>query len=284
MSGLVDGKVAFVTGAARGQGRSHAIRLAEEGADIIAVDICGQLGSVPYPMATEADLAQTVAEVEALGRRIRAFLADVRDFKQLDRVLEEGVADLGRLDIVSANAGIFTVGLAHELAESSWNEMIDVNLRGVWYTAKAAIPHLIAGGGGSIILTSSANGLVSNPGYAHYCAAKAGVVGMAKSLAMELASHRIRVNVLCPGGVLTGMTRDYRDVGLRSVRYVGPSAPPANWDFLMDPVDMSDVVVFLASELSRYVTGIAIPVLGHGLKAADRAHAARKLATTRAES
>lgn len=275
MTGLLQGKVAFVTGAARGQGRMHAIRLAQEGADIIAVDLCGQIESVPYPMGTEEDLAQTAAEVEALDRRIVTFQADVRDQQALKQALESGVAQLGRLDIVAANAGILTAGLAHEFSEATWKDTIDVNLFGVLHTAKAAIPHLIEGGGGSMIFTSSIVGVQPAPGIAHYSAAKAGVLGLAKSLAVELGSHRIRVNALCPGGVLTDMTRDYRDIGIRSAHYAGPDAPPEDWPFILDPVDMSNVVVFLASDLSRYISGEAIPVQAYGVKGADRAHAAQ---------
>src|SRR6266478_4562828 len=154
--GRVEGKVAFITGAARGQGRSHAIRLAQEGADIIAVDLAAQVDSVPYPMATPDDLAETVKEVEALDRRIVASQADVRDYGAVKAALDDGVAQLGRLDIVSANAGIFSLGRADELAEQTWRDMIDTNLTGEWHTAKAAIPHLFAGGrGGSIVLISS---------------------------------------------------------------------------------------------------------------------------------
>src|SRR5580698_8920014 len=153
MAGRVAGKVAFITGAARGQGRSHAIRLGEEGADLIAVDLAGQIGSVPYAMATPADLAETVKEVEALDRRIVATQADVRDYGALKAALDDGVAQLGRLDIVAANAGIFSVDRAEELPEQTWQDMIDTNLTGVWHAAKASIPHLRAGGrGGSIIL------------------------------------------------------------------------------------------------------------------------------------
>src|ERR1700730_4124464 len=195
MAGRVAGKVAFITGAARGQGRSHAIRLAQEGADIIAVDLAGQIGSVPYPMATPDDLAETVKEVEALDRRIVATQADVRDYAAVKAALDDGVAQLGRLDIVSANAGISSVGPAVELPEQTWQDMIDTNLTGVWHTAKAAIPHLIAGGrGGSIVLTSSAAGLMAYPNVAHYVSAKHGVVGLMKTLALELAPHMIRVN------------------------------------------------------------------------------------------
>src|SRR5580704_12695508 len=175
MAGRVAGKVAFITGAARGQGRSHAIRLAQEGADIIAVD-----------------LAETVKEVEALDRRIVATQADVRDYAAVKAALDDGVAQLGHLDIVSANAGIFSFGSLEELDETHWQDMIDVNLTGVWHAAKAAIPHLRAAGGGAIILTSSDLGLEGMPNVGHYVAAKHGVVGLMRTLALELAPDFIR--------------------------------------------------------------------------------------------
>jgi len=208
MAGRVAGKVAFITGAARGQGRSHAIRLAQEGADIIAVDLAGQIDSVPYPMATPDDLAQTVKEVEALDRRIIATQADTRDYGALKKALDDGVAELGRLDIVSANAGIFRFGLAEDLPEQTWQDMIDTNLTGVWHAAKAAIPHLRAAGGGSIILTSSAAGLEGMPNIGHYVAAKHGVVGLMRTLALELAPDMIRVNSLHPTTVNTDMIQN----------------------------------------------------------------------------
>src|SRR6201984_2746742 len=175
MTGRVEGKVAFITGAARGQGRSHAVTLAREGADIIAVDIAAQIGTVPYPMDTPEDLAQTVKEVEATGRRIVAAVADVRDYDALTEALDDGVAQLGRLDIVSANAGIVSYDQAADLAEQTWRDVIDTNLTGVWHAAKVAIPHLRAGRrGGSIILTSSDLGLKAAANQAHYVAASHG--------------------------------------------------------------------------------------------------------------
>src|SRR6266404_8188473 len=206
MTGRVEGKVAFITGAARGQGRSHAITLAREGADIIAVDIAAQIASVPYPMATPEDLAETVKEVEAAGRRIVATKVDVRDYDALKKALDDGVAQLGRLDIVSANAGIFSLGRADELPEQTWQDMIDTNLTGVWHAAKAAIPHIRAGGrGGSIILTSSTAGLKGYENMAHYVSAKHGVVGLMRTLALELAPDMIRVNSVHPTSVDTEM-------------------------------------------------------------------------------
>ena len=276
MTGQVADKVAFITGAARGQGRAHAVRLAQEGADIIAVDICGQIASVPYPMATEDDLQQTVRQVEALGRRIFAVKADVRDFDALASAAGNGVAALGRLDIVSANAGIFGIGAAVDLSEAAWRDMLDVNLTGVWHTIKATVPHIVAGGrGGSIVLTSSSNGVVGAPMYAHYVAAKHGVVGLVRALAQELAPDLIRINGLVPAGVATDMVRNLSDVGSLSVRYTEPEAGARSSehplkDILLGPSDVSDALLFLASDLSRYVTGSLLHVEGMKLAQVER--------------
>ena len=271
MTGRVEGKVAFGTGAARGQGRRHAIRLAEEGADIIAVDICDQVASVPYPMATPQDLAETVKEVEALDRRIVAAQADVRDYGALKAALDDGIAQLGRLDIVSANAGIGSSPYAaQDLAEQTWQDMLDVNLTGVWHTAKAAIPHLIEGGrGGSIVLTSSAAGLQAYANIAHYVSAKHGVVGLMRTLALELAPHSIRVNSIHPTQVDTPMIQNeatYRlfrpDLDHPTRADFEPASQAMNvlpipW---VDPVDISNAVLFLASDEARYITGVPLPV------------------------
>ena len=264
------GKIAFVTGAARGQGRSHAVRLAEEGADIIAVDIASQIDTVPYPMATAEDLAQTVKEVEALDRRIVASRVDVRDYDALKAVLDDGVARLGRLDIVSANAGIVSFGRAEDLTEQTWQDMLDVNLTGVWHTVKAAIPHLRAAGGGSIIITSSGAGLKGQANTGHYVAAKHGVVGLMKTLANELAPDLIRVNTVNPGSVDTEMIQNQGTYHLFmpdhpgeitradvAPVFQGVNALPIPW---MEPVDISNAVLFLASDEARYITGVALPV------------------------
>ena len=205
MAGRVAGKVAFITGAARGQGRSHAIRLAEEGADIIAVDICEDIASVGYGLATEADLADTVKAVEALDRRIFARKADVRDQPALKAAVDAGVAELGKLDIVSANAGICTVQAWDDVTPAVWQDTIDTNLTGVWNTLVVSIPHLLANGGGSIIATSSTAGIKGLPFLGPYAAAKHGVVGICRSLANELADKSIRINTVHPTGVDTPM-------------------------------------------------------------------------------
>ena len=182
--GLLDGKVAFITGAARGQGRSHALTLAREGADIIAVDICRQASTVPYPMATPEDLATTVKQVEALDRRIIASEVDVRDLAALTTAVDDGVAQLGRLDIVLANAGISTPAPTLEMDEQVWDEMIEINLTGQWKTIRAAVPHIIAGGrGGSVVITSSLAAIYANENTAHYSAAKAGLIMLMKVMA-----------------------------------------------------------------------------------------------------
>jgi (+)-trans-carveol dehydrogenase len=268
--GRLEGKVALVTGAARGVGRSLSSRLAEEGADIIAIDICGQVDSVAYRMATPDDLRHTVSQVEAQGRRIIAAQVDVRDLGLLTGVLGQAVADLGGLDVVCANAGIYSQGLASDLSEQTWKEMIDINLTGVWHTCKAAIPHLINGGrGGAIIITSSSVGLRASPNVGHYGATKHAVVGLMRTLALELGPHMIRVNSIHPTAIDTDMIQNES-----LYRLMVPGAPhptredvapvlqslnalPIPW---VEPRDVANAVLFLASDEARYVTGVALPV------------------------
>ena len=253
------GKVAFVTGAARGQGRSHAVRLAEEGADIIAVDI-----------GSPTDLGQTVKAVEALDRRIVASHADVRDYVALKAALDDGAAKLGRLDIVAANAGIVSFGTAEELTEQAWRDVIDVDLTGVWHTVKAAIPHLRAAGGGSITIMNSGAGLKGAPNLGHYAAAKHGVVGLMQSLANELAPDMVRVNTVHPSAVDTDMIHTQAlyhlllpdrqgDITRQEIEPVFQTlnALPIPW---VESVDISNAVLFLASDEARYITGVTLPV------------------------
>ena len=270
--GLLDGKVAFVTGAARGPGRSHARRLAEEGADIIAIDACATPDWLSYPLATEADFAQTVKEVESLDRRIVARRADVRDLGAVRAVLAAGVAELGgRLDIVCANAAIISQpGPTWEIDLGQWRELVDVTLTGVFVTVKAAIPHMIAAGnGGCVVLTSSGAALVSGAGLADYKAAKAGVLSLTRTLACELAGHFIRVNAICPTAVDTPMIQNERlyrlfrpdldKPGREDVKagFQAMNLLPIPW---IDPVDVSNAIVWLASDAARYVTGVTLPV------------------------
>jgi SDR family mycofactocin-dependent oxidoreductase len=263
MTGRVAGKVAFITGAGRGQGRSHAIRLAEEGADIIAVDILEDYASVGYGMSTGPDLAQTAADVEALDRRIVTAKADVRDLEALKAAVDEGVDRLGRLDIVCANAGICTAQEWDKVTPQVWQDTLDTNLTGVWNTFVATIPHLIASGGGSIIATSSVAGVKGLPFLQPYVAAKFGVTGLVKAMANELAEQGIRVNSVHPTGVdtpmaagLTGfqeINKKYPDLAL-----VHGNAMPGVHS--VDPVDISNAILFLASDESRYVTGLEMRV------------------------
>ncbi|GAA3383645.1 mycofactocin-coupled SDR family oxidoreductase [Cryptosporangium minutisporangium] len=267
-TGRVAGKVAFITGAARGQGRAHALRLAEEGADIIAVDLCGDVDTVGYPGATEADLAETVAQVEKLDRRIVAAKADVRDLEGLRAALERGVAELGRLDIVVGNAGIAGDGTPTEaLAEHTWATMLDINLTGVWHTAKAAIPHLADGG--AIVLTSSMLGLRGGGYMAHYASAKHGLVGLMHALANELAPRSIRVNSIHPGNVRTPMVENEHFIRSMRPDLAEPTLADVgtvigHYHLLPVPFvearDISNAVLFLASDEARYITGVALPV------------------------
>jgi SDR family mycofactocin-dependent oxidoreductase len=266
--GRVEGKVALVTGAARGQGRSHALRLAEEGADVILLDICDEVPGLPYPMPTEDDLAQTAAEVEKVDRRAVTAKVDIRDLRALTSEVDRAVAELGRLDIVSANAGICAVEPAMEISAEAWKTTIETNLTGAFHTAKATIPHIRAHGrGGSVIFTASMAGLIPVPNLAHYCASKWGVIGLAKVLAAELGSENIRVNAICPGNVDTDMIQNPAVLGMFMPHLENPTrddalvpdssvsalnAMPVPW---VDPVDISNALLWLASDEARFVTG-----------------------------
>jgi SDR family mycofactocin-dependent oxidoreductase len=262
---LLEGKVAFVTGAARGQGRSHAVRLAREGAHVIAIDVAGPVSADnAYPAATIADLDETAKLVQAEGRQVIARQADVRDSAALTAILDEGVAELGaRLDVVVANAGISNWNRFWEMPDEQWQTMIDINLSGVWRTLKAAVPHMIAAGnGGSIITVSSVAGIKSLPAQGHYSAAKHGVTGLTKAAAIELGEYGIRVNSVHPWGVATPMGEDASIAGIleahpsfaASFASLLPRLPVA------EPADISDAVIWLASDLSRSVTGTQLTV------------------------
>ena len=272
MAGRMQGKVAFITGAARGQGRAHALRLAEEGADIVAVDICADIDTVTpyYPLATAEELAETVRGVEALDRRIVARKADVRDLDGLQAAFDEGLAEFGHVDTVVANAGIATYGKAWELSAEQWKDMIDVNLTGVFHTAKVAIPSMIeAGRGGSILFTSSIGGLKGIQQVGHYVACKHGIVGLMRTLANELGPHSIRVNTIHPTNVDTIMIQNPGTWAMFSPGDPEPSREKAMPGFMslntlpvpwIEAVDISNAVLFLASDEARYVTGVTFPV------------------------
>lgn len=269
--GRLDGKVVFITGVARGQGRSHAIRFAEEGADIIGIDVVEPIAGSTSPPATQAEMDETVAAVEALDRRIIATKADVRSLAQLKKAVDDGVAQLGRLDIVIANAGVSTfMGPAESLSEEAFVDMVDINLTGVWRSCAAAIPHIKAGGtGGSVIMTSSVAGLMPYANVGHYVAAKHGVVGLMRTMAVELAPHQIRVNSIHPTTVDTPMVNNEATFKLFRPDLENPTADdfveaakvmnalPIGW---VDAVDISNAMVWLASDEARYVTGVTLPV------------------------
>lgn len=267
--GSLDGKVAFITGAARGQGRSHAVHLAREGAGIVAVDICADIASNGYPMASRAELDETTDLVESVGGKIVAAVADVRDFAGLKSALDTGVEQFGRLDIVCANAGIATMAFRELTIEEElemWTDVIDVNLTGALHTAKAAIPHIVAGGrGGSIIFTSSTAGLKgfggAQAGGLGYAASKHGIVGLMRTLANALAPQSIRVNSVHPTAVNTMMAvNPAMTAFLENYPGGGPHLQNPMPVGLLEPEDISHAVAFLASDAAQYITGVTLPV------------------------
>ncbi|ANY21590.1 mycofactocin-coupled SDR family oxidoreductase [Gordonia terrae] len=268
--GKFDGKVAFITGAARGQGRAHAIKFASEGANIIAVDICAPVKSAPYKMGTKDEFDETTDLVEKAGGKILSRVADVRDLEALTAVVDEGVEQFGRLDFILANAGVCTYGKLAEMTEAQWNEMMDIDLSGVWKTVRAGVQHMInAGNGGSIVLTSSTAGLRNLNEIGHYVAAKHGVTGLAKALANELAPHNIRVNSIHPSNCRTPMMTNSGVIKMFRPDLESPTLDDAMDSFgtihLLDtpwvlPEDVSNTIAYLCSEEARFTTGAAIPV------------------------
>ena len=272
--GPLDGRVAFITGAARGQGRAHAIRLANDGADIIAVDICRPISeTITYPLATSEELAETVQAVEATGSKVLAREVDVRDLEALQKVVADGVEQFGRLDIVVANAGVLSWGRMFEMSEEQWDTVIDVNLNGTWRTIRAAVPAMIeAGNGGSIIIVSSSAGLKATPGNGHYSASKHGLVAITNALAIEVGEFGIRVNSIHPYSIETPMVekKAMMDLFTKYPSYVHSFAPmpyqPVNhqskkglMEFMM-PEEVSDVVAWLAGDGSATISGSQIAV------------------------
>jgi (+)-trans-carveol dehydrogenase len=273
MAGRVEGKVAFITGAARGQGRAHAVRLAQEGADIIAVDICKPIEGFLNPPSTPEDLAETADLVKGHNRRIVTAEIDVRDYQALKAAVDSAVQQLGRLDVIVANAGISHAGdTLDKTSERDWQDIIDVNLSGVWKTVKAGVPHILAGGrGGSIVLTSSVSGFKAYtfPYLGHYVAAKHGVVGLMRTFAVELGQHMIRVNSVHPTHVNTPMVMNQGAYKMVRPDLENPGPDDVASFFQMfhtlpipwvEPEDISNAVLFLASDESRYITGVTLPI------------------------
>ncbi|QNG37892.1 mycofactocin-coupled SDR family oxidoreductase [Geodermatophilaceae bacterium NBWT11] len=273
--GLLDGKVALITGGARGQGRAHALVSAKEGADVVLVDMADQIASVPYRMATQDDLAETVRQVEALDRRAIAVTADVRSQQQMDDAVSRGIAEFGKIDILIANAGIWTQAPFWEITDEAWEDMIGTNLTGVWKSAKAIAPHMIERGSGSIVITSSVNGLEPGPDYAHYVSSKHGVIGLMKNIALELAPHGIRCNSINPGAIKTPMTDHQGAWDMFAGHEGGTEADMLEGGYhfhalkgmtFLSPEVIANTALYLNSELAAAVTGVTIPVdAGHML-------------------
>ncbi|MBR7825672.1 mycofactocin-coupled SDR family oxidoreductase [Actinospica sp. MGRD01-02] len=255
------GKVAFITGAARGQGRAEAVRLAAEGADIIALDLCEDIATTTYQGSTPEDLAETANLVEKLGRRVVTIQSDTRDFRRVKEGLVSAVAELGRLDVVIANAGMTSGALSWEIDEEHWDVTIGMNLTGAFHTAKAAIPILLEQGtGGSITFTGSVAGRRGLPFLADYVAAKHGVVGLSKALANELAPHWIRCNTVHPFGVQSGLQMTEITDLLKEHDVYRPMFSPALPAYISQPEDIAAAVAWIASDEARHVTGIELPV------------------------
>lgn len=258
MAGRLEGKVAFITGAARGQGRAHAVKLAQEGADIVALDLAGPLPLVPYDSPTPDDLAETVRLVEAQDRRIIAEQGDVRDLDRMRAVLDTAVTELGRLDVVVANAGICIPATWDQTTPEMFQTTIDTNVVGVWNTVMVGAPHLIQAGGGSIILTSSYAGKKMQPFMVHYTASKHAVTGMTRAFAAELGKHNIRVNSIHPGAVNTPMGSGDMQAALARASETNPALGAMGTPFLptwaAESDDIANTVAFLASDDARLIT------------------------------
>jgi SDR family mycofactocin-dependent oxidoreductase len=277
MAGRLEGKVALITGAAWGQGRSHAVRFAEEGADIIAVDLCQPIDSVSYALPVPADLEETERLVEKTGRRIVASLGDVRDFAQMADIVKRGVEEFGRLDFVLANAGIMPLLGDPAYDFQAWRDAIDIMLSGAYYTIEAALPTLLAQDeGGAIVITSSYAGLKAggfrfdtmSHGAAGYASAKHGVVGLMRYYANGLGEKNIRVNTVNPTGVSTPMIMNEQFAAFAAAH---PSFGQAMQNLLpvpvVEPVDVSEAMIYLCAESGRYITGITLSVdAGLGVK------------------
>jgi SDR family mycofactocin-dependent oxidoreductase len=273
-NGTLEGRVAFVTGAARGQGRAHAVRLASEGADIIAIDICGPISdTVTYPAATSEELADTVRAIESTGRKVLAREVDIRDLAAQQQVVADGIEQFGRLDIVVANAGILSWGRMFEMSEEQWDSVIDVNLNGTWRTIRAAVPAMIeAGNGGSIIIVSSSAGTKATPGNGHYSASKHGLVAITNALAIEVGEFGIRVNSIHPYSIDTPMVEPdaMMEIFSKYPAFLHSFKPmpyqPVNHDGkrglkeFMTPEEVTDVVLWLASDGSATISGSQIAV------------------------
>jgi SDR family mycofactocin-dependent oxidoreductase len=261
------GKTALITGAAHGQGRSHALTMARCGADLLLCDICEEFTTTPYPAGTLEELEETVGAVESLGRRCVGLQADTRSAEDMCRVVEAGLDAFGHIDIAVANAGILSTAPTWDISDEQFDELLSVNVKGVWQTVKAVGPHMVARRQGAIVLTASINGMVPYANMCHYVASKHGVLGLMKGMAVDFAPHMVRVNAVCPTTVPTAMVMPsipyfVPDVENPTLDDVAPHLKP----FHLLPVpwveaeDISQAVTFLASDDARYITGVALPV------------------------
>jgi (+)-trans-carveol dehydrogenase len=269
VAGRLEGKVALITGAARGQGRSHALALAREGADIFGVDMCAQVESVAYPLSTTDDLAETTRLVTGTGRRIETYIGDVRSSADMRAATEQAISTFGKIDIVVANAGIWTPGSVWEMDDQTWQDMIDINLTGVFNTVRFAIPQMIERKSGSLVLISSTCGVKALGWMPHYNAAKHGVMGLTRSLALDLGPYFVRANAILPSTVNTPMIMNAPSYKIYRPDLENPTREEAMSGFYahnampvpyVEPEDVSEAVLFLASDASRYITGIGLPV------------------------
>lgn len=270
--GRMTGRVALVTGAGRGQGRSHALTLAREGADIIALDVPSEIETIEYDTASSDDLRETVKGIEELDRRVLAFEGDARSQQALDDAVAAGVDEFGRIDVLIANHGVLSIDPFWQMSEQRWTDMLDVNLTGVWRACKAVAPQMIAQRSGSIVMTASINAFETQAGYAHYNASKAGVFSLMKNVAIELGGYGIRANCVCPGATNTKIIdwQNLRDQLLWPGAAAGDLYDATkNWTALagrklLDPQTISNAVLWLASDEAADVTGVALPIdAGH---------------------
>jgi len=272
--GQLDGKVALVTGAARGQGRAHAQALAAEGADVFGIDVCADVDTVPYPMGTESELAETQRLVRQLGRRCETRVVDIRDTAALGNVVTAMIETFGRVDICVANAAVCAFGKTWELSDEMWNTVVETNLTGAFKTLRAVVPQLIKqGAGGRIVAISSGAGRTGVPNLAHYVASKWGVIGLVKSLALEVAEYGITVNAICPATVDTPMVHNEAFYGLFAPDAANPSREQVRGSYAamnpmrvpwMDATDISHALLYLVSDGARYVNGSALEVSAGG--------------------
>jgi (+)-trans-carveol dehydrogenase len=268
MTSMLEGQVAFITGAARGQGRSHAVLLAENGADIVALDACTQLNASPFPLATPEDLEETRRLVEATGRRCLTIRADVRDSAAMEAAARNALETFGKVDIILGNAGIMPIGCTWEQTEEEFRDTLDVNITGVWNTCRFLIPSMIERRSGKIVVTGSTCAFKGFPNLGSYVASKHGVNGLMRTLAVELAPYRIRVNSVNPTVVKTDMVLNeplktlFAGDGppLTDEEYLDMQARPNLIPVVLEPRDISNAILWLVSDAARYVTGVALPV------------------------